>query len=209
MKKRTVFLTTALCVASMAAGVAAGGLITDIKAQLRPDFTIEIDDDVKEFKTADGEPVYPILYEGTTYLPIRAIGEIMGKKVYWYEDEKRIEIKDPTDVTTVTDADVIIDSVPQEKSKNENTAKSEKSKNQNKTKTTVDTSNFIGEEKAKQIALEKASLTEADVVLKKIELDKDNGVWHYEVEFKKDRTEYDADINAEDGTVISWKIDID
>ena len=57
--------------------------------------------------------------------------------------------------------------------------------------------------------MEKASLTEADVVFEKIDLDKDNGVWHYEVEFKKGKTEYDADINAEDGTVISWEIDID
>ncbi len=34
-------------------------------------------------KDSDGERVYPILRDGTTYLPIRAIGEAFGKNVLW------------------------------------------------------------------------------------------------------------------------------
>ncbi len=34
-------------------------------------------------KDSDGERVYPILRGGTTYLPIRAIGEAFGKNVIW------------------------------------------------------------------------------------------------------------------------------
>ena len=94
MKRKITLLTTAvLCVGCIAAGAAANEVIREIKAQLRPDFTIEIDGEVKSFKNAKGETVYPVLYDGTTYLPIRAIGEIMGKTVYWYEDEKRIELE--------------------------------------------------------------------------------------------------------------------
>lgn len=34
-------------------------------------------------KDANGNRVYPILREGTTYLPIRALGELFGKNVSW------------------------------------------------------------------------------------------------------------------------------
>ena len=69
--------------------------------------------------------------------------------------------------------------------------------------------NFIGEERAKQIALEKAGLSADAVVFERVELDFDDGVWEYEVEFRQGRTEYSADIKAEDGTVLSWEKDID
>ena len=69
--------------------------------------------------------------------------------------------------------------------------------------------NFIGEERAKQIALDRAGLSADDVVFERVELDFDDGVWEYEVEFRQGRTEYSADIKADDGTVISWEKDID
>ena len=41
--------------------------------------------DGKEFiaKDANGNRVYPVIKDGTTYLPVRAIGEAFGKKVTW------------------------------------------------------------------------------------------------------------------------------
>ncbi len=71
----------------------------------------------------------------------------------------------------------------------------------------VDTSSFIGEERAKQIALEKAGITADGVRFDRVELDRDGGVWHYEIEFSKGTTEYDADIKADDGTIIKWEVD--
>ncbi|MBR3942036.1 MAG: PepSY domain-containing protein [Clostridia bacterium] len=68
---------------------------------------------------------------------------------------------------------------------------------------------FIGEEKAKDIALEKAGLSASEVIFERTELDKDNGVWQYEVEFRKDRIEYSADIKADDGTILSFETDYD
>jgi len=66
----------------------------------------------------------------------------------------------------------------------------------------------ISEEKAKAIALERAGLAEDEVIFDRVEFDRDDGVEHYEVEFRKDRTEYDADI-ATDGTILSWEVDND
>ena len=203
MRKKRIFIATFALLAAFTTGVVAKNTFDIIKAEIRTDFVIEIDGEAREFKNAQGERVYPLLHDGTTYLPLRAISEIMGKAVYWYESEKRIEIKDEkkNDAPTVTDADVIIDSTE----KNEKPAKPEKT---DKEKVPYDESKYIGKEKAKVIALEKAGFTEADVDFIKAELDKDDGTVKYEVEFKKGTTEYEADINAETGEILKWKKDL-
>jgi len=203
MKKRFTLLTAGiLCVASIGAGVIASNVIQEIKAELRPDFTIKIDGDIKTFKNANGDTVYPILYNGTTYLPIRAIGELMNKTVYWYEDEKLVELKTP-EVTTVTDADVIVDSSKQPQDKNKDNKKEKQDKNNGSQ------NSFISKEAAIEIALNKANLSESDVVIKKAKLDEDDNQWVYEVEFYHNFTEYEAEISATEGTVISWDVDND
>ena len=70
-----------------------------------------------------------------------------------------------------------------------------------------DTSNFVGEEKAKQIALDKAGLKATDVIFDRVKLEKDDTIWVYEVEFKSQSAEYDAEIKAEDGTILEWEVD--
>ena len=42
-----------------------------------------------------------------------------------------------------------------------------------------------------------------------VKLEKDNGIYVYDVEFRKGMTEYNADIKAEDGTILEWDVDID
>lgn len=188
MKKRTVaLLVCALFTVGVFAGASAAGKFREITAQLRPDFTIKVDGQVQEFKSAKGEVVYPILHEGTTYLPVRAIGELMDKVVYWYEDEKRVELRKPT----VTDADVIV--FGEEKEAN---AKNEKA-------------SFIGEEKAKALALEKAGFKADEVRFDKIELDEDDGIWHYEIEFVTGCVEYEIDIGAVNGAILKWEKDVE
>ena len=110
MKKKRNLVIVAVLVFAFGSGAIAKEAFDVIKAQIRTDFVIEIDGVKRDFKNVDGESVYPLLHDGTTYLPLRAIGEIMGKKVYWYEEDKRIEIKDDNKkLPTVTDADVIIE----------------------------------------------------------------------------------------------------
>ena len=212
MKKLTaIVLAGTLCAAGIAVRATANAVIKEIKAQLRPDFTVVVDGEKQNFKNANGEEVYPVLYDGTTYLPVRAIGELMGKTVYWYEDDKRIELKE--EKTTVTDADVIITGnkndnkdkdKKQEKVKPEIPEKPEKEKTENPGK-----NEFIGEAKAREAALKKAGLAEKDVTFVKVKLDFDDGIYVYEIEFREGRTEYEIEINAVDGTVISFEKDID
>ncbi len=199
-KKRFWLVIAAVSILSLFVGAFGAGLISEIKAELRRDFSIVVDGEKMVFKNVDGEVVYPILFDGTTYLPIRAIGELMGKTVYWYESDKRIELKD--EKTTVTDADVI---VVDEDKKTEKPEKTEKKPQ----KVSADKSDFIGEEKAKAIVLERAELNERDVQFIKVRIDEDRGIPVYEIEFRKDRVEYDAEINAKDGTVIEWDVDKD
>ncbi len=73
---------------------------------------------------------------------------------------------------------------------------------------TADTSDFIGEERAREIALEQAGIGSEGVRFDRTELEFDNGVWEYEIEFRQGENEYSADIKADDGTVINWDADI-
>ena len=73
----------------------------------------------------------------------------------------------------------------------------------------ISQANFIGEEKAKNIALQKAGISIDGVNFERIELDSENGIWHYEVDLKKDNIEYDVEIKADDGKIISFEKDID
>ncbi len=72
-------------------------------------------------------------------------------------------------------------------------------------KAQTDTSKFIGEEKAKELALKKAEISADGVRFDRVELDNDNGVWQYEVDFRYGDIEYDIDINAENGEILSFE----
>lgn len=61
---------------------------------------------------------------------------------------------------------------------------------------------YIGSNRAKEIALEHAGFTAADVVGIRVEMDYERGVMVYEVDFYADAYEYDYDINAETGEIV-------
>ena len=70
---------------------------------------------------------------------------------------------------------------------------------------TADKSKFIGEEEAKKKALERAGISADGVVFDRVELDRDDGVWLYEVDFRKDGNEYDVDVKADTGEVLNFE----
>ena len=66
---------------------------------------------------------------------------------------------------------------------------------------------YIGSEAAKQIALDHAGLTAEEAHFVHAHLEQDDGNWKYDIEFHKDNTEYDYDIHALTGEILSFDQD--
>ena len=162
--------------------------VRSISAELRDDFTILIDSTVRTFTDAGGNPVYPLLYQGSTYLPIRAIGELMGKSVDWDQETKTVTLSSSlvTDADTfsgdlVTDADTFSGG----------------------TQPAAPSAGALSLEDAKAAALAHAGLTASQATFTKQELDWDDGQQIYELEFYTAAgAEYEYEISAANGTVL-------
>ena len=96
--------------------------------------------------------------------------------------------------------------------------KKNKDKNKNKDKTSTgdksetntsyDTKRYISVDKAKTIALKQAGLTPAMVTFGKAVLKKDDGKIIYEIEFFTSSHEYEYEIDAYNGTILSQDVDV-
>ena len=85
-----IALCAVLSTGLLSATAAAQG--KDVTAYLSPDLSIVVDGSYRTFYNAVGQEVHPILYGGTTYLPIRAIGELMGKNVNWSQSTLTVSL---------------------------------------------------------------------------------------------------------------------
>ncbi|MDP4182495.1 MAG: stalk domain-containing protein [Bacillota bacterium] len=95
MKKGTMVRIAVLASAFMfCIGVVAFGasMNTDIKAILSKEIKIRYSGAVQEMKDASGNAVYPILYNGTTYIPVRSVSNIMNIPINWDGDTKTVII---------------------------------------------------------------------------------------------------------------------
>lgn len=70
-------------------------------------------------------------------------------------------------------------------------------------------SGAIDEAQARSIALEHAGVAESDAKFYRVERDSDDGRVVYEVEFYSGNTEYDYEISAETGEILSYDSDIE
>lgn len=66
---------------------------------------------------------------------------------------------------------------------------------------------YIGEARAKDIALENAGVSESQVTFTKTKLDYDDGIAEYEIEFVSDDTEYEYEIDAVSGQILDYDRD--
>lgn len=64
---------------------------------------------------------------------------------------------------------------------------------------------FIGEEKAKEISAGNSGINAQLIEFEKIELNEDNGVWMYNMNFSHGSDIYHVEINAENGDIIVWE----
>ena len=84
MKKRILIaaLTLATVLLLGNAVYATVGTMRDISAYYN-NIRLVIDGELITPKDANGNIVEPFIYNGTTYLPVRAVGEALGKEVSW------------------------------------------------------------------------------------------------------------------------------
>ena len=75
----------------------------------------------------------------------------------------------------------------------------------NNTSSPSTTVTYLSYEEAKNIVLNDAGITDAKFT--KIDLDKDDGSVHYEIEFVSGNTEYEYEIDAVTGRIISKETD--
>ena len=87
--------------------------------------------------------------------------------------------------------------------------KSGGSNTQNSGVSGVDSGTQITAEQAEQAALTHAGFTSEEVNFKRTELEFDDGIYKYEIEFYVGTTEYDYEIDANTGNIISFDKDID
>jgi uncharacterized membrane protein YkoI len=66
---------------------------------------------------------------------------------------------------------------------------------------------YIGEENAKRIAFERASVDESEVSACIVKLEHDHGMMVYDIEFKARGYEYDVDVDAVTGEIIEFDMD--
>ena len=106
MKKKWIALGTAFV---MAATMAVPALAdSNEAARPRPDYTVVMDGKEQTFRTASGEEIFPLLYNGSVYLPLRAIGQLMGMTVVWDHASRTVtlsaEAQKDTDVISAAEA---------------------------------------------------------------------------------------------------------
>lgn len=84
MKKRLQGLVAGLVAGIMlTTGAVYAANTTTLEGVLMNGIRIVLDGEELEPKDANGNRVEPFIYNGTTYLPVRAVAEALGKPVYW------------------------------------------------------------------------------------------------------------------------------
>lgn len=77
------------------------------------------------------------------------------------------------------------------------------------TTTTTTATTVISEQEAKEIALSHAGVQESEISRLTIELDEDDGIQEYEVEWSVGKTEYEYEINALTGAILGHSKEVD
>lgn len=90
--KKSVSVVALAALLTVGAAAASSAVRQKITAELRPDITLKVNGEVQELKKGDGEELYAITYNGTTYLPVRAVGEAVGMEVRWDSKSQTVSL---------------------------------------------------------------------------------------------------------------------
>lgn len=151
--------------------------------------TIQVEDGIKITlngsamtpRDATGKEVPVFLYNGTTYVPARAISEALGLNVSFNSATRTVVLTSKNAGTTTGTT----------------------------TGTGTAASGYITAERAKEIALADAGLSASSVVFIRAQQDWEDGRAVYEVEFYSGSVEYDYEIDATTGAIRSADRDVE
>ena len=176
MKKFSKFHLTALTLAGLmvvtTASVGAASVYKNITARQNTAMTVKVDGTALTMKDDDGDSLYPLTYDGNTYLPAQQLASAVGYNATSDDDSVSLTKKAAATSTSTSSTD-------------------------------------IGAEKAKEIALQHAGVSASNAVFVKAERERDDGRLTYDVDFYAGNKEYDYEILAADGTILSYDADIE
>ena len=93
VKLRKSLLCVALGISCFSTGVMADSFVKTIKAEQRMDIEITKSYQKQWLRDGNGKTVYPIMYNGNTYLPLRSVAEMLGAEITWDGVNKRVNIE--------------------------------------------------------------------------------------------------------------------
>lgn len=176
MKKFSKFHLTALTLAGLmvvtTASVGAASVYKNITARQNTAMTVKVDGTALTMKDDDGDSLYPLTYDGNTYLPAEQLASAVGYNATSDDDSVSLTKKAAATSTSTSSTD-------------------------------------IGAEKAKEIALQHAGVSASNAVFVKAEREYDDGRLTYDVDFYAGNKEYDYEILASNGTILSYDADIE
>ena len=100
MLKKIIFFMLIMIVIFTSVSLASVGTID--KTLYYTGITINIDNNIISPKDVNGNLVDPFIIDGTTYLPVRAISESLGKSVTWNGETNSVYITDSNENKTQT-----------------------------------------------------------------------------------------------------------
>ena len=115
--------------------------------------------------------------------------------------------KTNTESTTQNSTESNVQNSSESSTENNNVNTSQDNNTNNAQNNIVNNTGNISLDKAKEIALSHAGLASNQVTFQRIELDFDNGIQKYEIEFYYNYREYSYEIDANTGNILSYEQD--
>lgn len=78
----------------MVMGAAASSQAQNVTATFRPDITLKVNGTAYTVRDTNGNQVSPLIYDGTTYLPLATLGRMLDVQVSWDEATQTVIITD-------------------------------------------------------------------------------------------------------------------
>lgn len=135
-----------------------------------------------DLRDAYGNEVEPFTINGTTYLPVASIGKALGLNVSWDNSTKTVILSTASGGQST-------------------------GTNSGATNTNTNTGSYIGEAKAKEIALSHAGVSASQATFVRSQFEYDDGRAVYDVDFWSGNKEYDYEIDAATGEILSYDFD--